>query len=136
LFLSCGILDGFAFILTIGWFGGSVDRMAAEAGSRLFLVISALIIILYLWGATYMGPTGKRSIIEITKGQIAPILWIGVILCGIVIPMSISIISYFVGEASALLLVTAVLCEIVGAFSLKYTILKSALYSPLIPTRS
>jgi len=136
LFLSCGVLDGFAFILTIGLFGGSVDMVAAEAGSRSLLLISGFIIIIYLWGATYMGPTGKRSVVEIIKGQIAPILWIGVILCGIIIPISISIFSYFVGEASVPLLITAVICEMVGAFSLKYTILRNALYTPLIPTRS
>lgn len=133
LFLSCGVLDGFGLILTIGLFGGNVDMVAAEAGSRLLLIINAFVITIYLWSGMYMGPTGKRSVIELIKGQLAPILWVGVILCGIIIPVGISITSYFVGGASASLLITAVACEMVGPFSLKYTILKSALYSPLIP---
>jgi len=134
LFLSCGVLDGFALILTIGLFGGNVDIMAAEAGSRWLLIINAFIITIYLWSATYMGPTGKQSVIELIKGRIAPVLWVGVILCGIIIPMGISISSYFVGEASPPLLIMAVICEMAGAVSLKYCILKSALYRPLIPT--
>ena len=81
-----------------------------------------------------MGPTGKRSVMEIIKGRMAPILWVGVILCGIVIPISMSLSSYFVSNALALILITAVACEMVGAFSLKYIIIKGALYSPLIPT--
>jgi len=133
LFLSCGVLDGFALVLTIGLLGGNVDIMAAETGIRWLLFINALIITVYLWSATYMGPTGKRSVIELIKGQTAPILWVGVILFGIIIPFVISISSYFVGEASVPLLIIAVICEMVGAFSLKYSILKSALYSTLVP---
>jgi formate-dependent nitrite reductase membrane component NrfD len=136
LFLSCGVLDGLAVILTIGLFGGNVDIMEAEAGSWFLLILNAFLITIYLWGAIYTGATGKRSVIELIKGQTAPILWVGVVLCGIIIPFGISVSSYFVGEASAHLLITAVIFEMVGAFSLKYTILKSALYSPLIPTRS
>lgn len=79
-----------------------------------------------------MGPTGKRSVTMIIKGQIAPVLWVGVIFCGIITPAAISISSYFLDEISAPLLITGVACEMVGVFSLKYTILKSALYSPLI----
>ena len=134
LFLSCGVLDGFALILTIGLFGGNVDIMAVEAGSQWLLIINAFIITTYLWSATYMGPTGKQSVIELIKGRIAPVLWVGVILCGIIVPVGVSVSSYFVGEVSPPLLITAVVCEMVGAVSLKYCILKSALYRPLIPT--
>jgi len=134
LFLSSGVLDGLGLILTIGLFKGNIDMMAAEAGTRVLLMINALFITIYLWGATYMGPTGKRSVIEIIKGGIAPILWVGVILCGIIIPFAISISSYFIVEASVPLLIMAVACEMAGAVSLKYLILKAALYSPLIPT--
>lgn len=134
LFLSCGVLDGLGLILTMGLFKGNIDMMAAEAGTRVLLIINAFLITTYLWGATYMGPTGNRSVREVIKGRIAPILWGGVILCGILIPFGISILSYFVGEASVTLLIIAVACEMVGAFSLKYILLKGALYSPLIPS--
>jgi formate-dependent nitrite reductase membrane component NrfD len=131
LFISCGVLDGFALILTIGLFGGNVDIIAAETGSRWLLIINALFITIYLWSAMYMGPTARHSVIEIIKGRIAPILWFGVILCGIVIPISMSLFSYLMSNALALIL-TAVVFEMVGTFSLKYIILKGALYSPLI----
>jgi len=123
-----------ALILTIGLFGGHVDMIAAETGSRWLLMINAFLITLYLWSAMYMGPAGKRSVLEIMKGGIAPILWVGVVLCGIIIPIIISVSSYFVSELSVFLLVMAVAFEMVGAFSLKYIILKGARYSPLIPS--
>jgi formate-dependent nitrite reductase membrane component NrfD len=133
LFLSCGVLDGLGLILTMGLFKGNMDILVAEASTRVLLILNAFFITIYLWGATYMGPTGKRSVIEIVKGRIAPILWVGVTLCGIIIPIGISIASFLFGEASAPLLIMAVVCEMGGAFSLKYIILKGALYSPLIP---
>lgn len=133
LFISCGVLDGFALVLTIGTLGGEVDLVVAEAGSRLFLMINGFLITVYLWSSTYTGPTGKQSVLELIKGRIAPILWVGVILCGVLVPVSISICCYFVPGTSPLLLIIAVTCEMVGAFSLKYSILKSALYGPLIP---
>jgi len=80
-----------------------------------------------------MGPTGKRSVIELIQGKIAPVLWVGVILCGIITPMGVSTSSYFMGEASHPLLITAVACEMIGVASLKYCILKGGLYRPLIP---
>jgi formate-dependent nitrite reductase membrane component NrfD len=80
-----------------------------------------------------MGPTGRESVTKLIKGQIAPVLWVGVILCGIIIPMVVSIASYLIGEASLPLLVMAAGCEMMGAVSLKYCILKGALYKPLIP---
>ena len=70
---------------------------------------------------------------ELIRSRLASVLWVGVILCGIIIPISISSSSYFVVELSSPLLVAAVVSELVGAFSLKYYILKSAFYSPLIP---
>ena len=134
LFLSCGVLDGLGLILAMGLFKGNMEILGVEASTRVLLILNAFFITIYLWGATYMGPTGKRSVIEIVKGGIAPVLWVGVTLCGIVIPISISIASFFFGEASTPLLMMAVVCEMVGAFSLKYIILRGALYSPLIPS--
>lgn len=81
-----------------------------------------------------MGPTGKQSVIEMIKGRMAPVLWVGVILCGIIMPFGVSIHSFLVGNVFTPLVIAAVVCEMIGVFSLKYTLLKSALYSPLIPS--
>jgi formate-dependent nitrite reductase membrane component NrfD len=98
------------------------------------LIISAFFITIYLWSGNYMGPTGKRSVFELIRGRLALVLWAGVILCGILIPIVVSSLSYFVGEVSSHLLIAAVVSEMVGAFTIKYAILKGGLYSPLIPT--
>lgn len=100
---------------------------------HLLLIINALFIAIYLWSGMSMGPIGERSVIELIEGQLAPLLWVRVILCGIIIALGISISIYFVSVAYAFLLITAVASEIVGASPLKYTLLRGALYSPLVP---
>jgi sulfite dehydrogenase (quinone) subunit SoeC len=134
LFISCGVLDGLALILIIGLQGRSVDVIAIENGTRLLLIIIAFLITSYLWSSAYAGPTGKQSLLQLIRGKMAFMLWVGVVLFGIFIPMCVSMYSYFIGDVSAPLLITASGCEMIGAFSLKYTILKGALYGPLIPS--
>ena len=132
LFVVCGILSGFGIVTGIGLAGGGVD-LIAECGSRIFLIASALLILIYIWSATYMGLAAKHSVIELIRGHIAPIFWIGVALCGIVIPIVMSLSSYFAGGASARLLIAAITSDMIGAFSLKYCILRVGIYNALIP---
>lgn len=132
LFILSGVLDGSGLIIAIGLFGGDVDIMAAEAVSRVLLISTAVVIGIYLWSATYMGAAGKQSVVELVRGHIAPILWVGVVFFGIIVPVVISVSSYFTGEASSGLLLLGIACETIGAFSLKYCILKAGIYSPLI----
>jgi len=54
-------------------------------------------------------------------------------LCGIILPVAISWFTYIVGEASGLLLILGIISEMIGAFTLKYSILKAGTYTPLIP---
>ena len=137
LFIVTAILDGFGLILAIALAGGNnIDIMAVEEGSRLLLIASALLIAIYLWSATYMGTAGKYSVMELIRGSIAPVFWIGIVACGIVIPIVISVISYFTGLIFASLLIAAITCETIGAFSLKYALLKAGIYRPLVPSIS
>jgi len=133
LFVSFGVLGGLAVITVIAVLGAHVDIRAVVAGIRLLLVVNALLMVTYLWSATYMGPTGKRSVEELVRGYLAPVLWGGVVLCGIVIPFGIVSFYHFVGVATVPLLIV-VACVMIGVFSLNYCLLKGALYRPLIPT--
>ncbi len=135
LFLSFSLLSGLAVAIAIGLFGGHVEIRAAVAGIRLLLGMNAFFIAIYLWGATYMGPTGKHSINELIKGRIAPALWLGVILIGIAIPSGIFTHNYFAGGSSSILLMMAISCVLIGVFSFNYCLLKGGVYAPLIPAK-
>jgi formate-dependent nitrite reductase membrane component NrfD len=68
--------------------------------------------------------TAELSVKELIRGHVAWVFWLASVLFGIVIPLVISIVSYFAGEASTGLLVFAIVCHTIGAFSLKYGVLR------------
>ena len=71
---------------------------------------------------------------ELVRGHVAWVFWLGIVLLGIVVPFVISIVSYFTGqEASTGLLIFAIVCHTIGAFSLKYGVLKVGIYRPCYP---
>jgi len=132
-FIFAGLADGFALIMAIGLAGGGVNIMAAEAGSRVMLITSALIMATYLWSATYTSSTAKQSVIELTRGYLALVFWIGIVALGIIIPIAVSVSSYFAGEVSIPLLIAAIACHTIGAFALKYCLLKAGIHNPILP---
>ena len=136
LFVLCGILGGFGLSVIIGLNGGDVNIAAAEIGSRWLLVINALLIVFYLWTAANRETTGKMSVMEQMRGNLAPVFWIGIVALGIIIPLIIAFSSYFVGEVSSALLVTGVACEVIGGLALRYCVLKAGAYKPLVAIAS
>ena len=62
------------------------------------------------------------------------VFWFGIVLLGIIVPFAIAVVSYFTGEvASTGLLIFAIVCHTIGAFSLKYGVLKVGIYRPILP---
>jgi formate-dependent nitrite reductase membrane component NrfD len=133
LFLLCGVLGGFGIILGIAHITGGIDIMAVETGSMVLMIVMAGLIVIYLTSSRYIGPAGKESVIALVKGPVAPVFWIGVVLCGIIIPFIVSFSSLLGGELPLSIQILAILCEITGGLTLRYSILKGGYYSPLIP---
>jgi len=135
LFVACGILGGFGLAVVIALNGGDVKLAAAETGSRWLLAINALLIVVYLWRASLRESVGKQSVLEQIHGQNAPVFWIGIVLLGIVIPLAIAITGLVV-DVPSILLVSGVVCEIVGGLALRYCVLKAGAYKPLVAKAS
>lgn len=134
--LIAGITDGFALMLAIGMVDTSVDTAAVEFGSRILLIVNIIFIAAYVWNATYISKTAKYSAILLLKGKLAPVFWIGVIACGIISPLVISVSSYFSGDASTPLLITAIVFHTIGAITLKYVLLKAGIHNPILPVKT
>lgn len=132
LFVTCGILGGFGLTVAIAIFDPSVNMAAAEAGSRVFLFLNAALVSAYLLIAAQKDPVSKQSVLLQIKGGIAKVFWPGVIALGIVIPLLIALYTSLVGEGAAGLLITGTVCEVVGGMLLRYCLLKSAIYNPII----
>jgi len=131
LFVVCGFSGGMAVLLGIS-LGGSESQLALmENITRITLIAFAVILIVYLWNATYSNAAAKDAVARLLGGNIAVIFWIGVVVLGVLIPIAISISTYFMGESSTALLLTAVVTEIIGGLALRYVILEGGIYIPL-----
>jgi formate-dependent nitrite reductase membrane component NrfD len=131
--LFAGVADGYALMLAIGLADHTVKIMAIEFGSRILLTVNIILMAAYLWNATYTSKTAKYSTMLLLKGNLALPFWVGVIAFGIIVPLAISSSSYFVGEASAPLLIVAIALHTVGAVALKYVLLKAGVHNPILP---
>ncbi len=131
--IFAGVADGFALFMVVGLADAQVSIMAAEAGSRILLTVNAVIMAVYLWNATYTSKTAKYSAVLLLQGGLALPFWAGVVACGIIIPLAISVSSLFIGEASTPLLIIAVVLHTIGAIALKYVLLKAGVHNPILP---
>jgi formate-dependent nitrite reductase membrane component NrfD len=133
-FLIMGVADGLALIMGVGLVTGDTLIGGAESITRILLIVNAFLIITYLVNANYQSTVAELSVKELVRGHVAWVFWGGIVLLGIAVPLVISVATYFAkSEASTGLLVFAICCHTVGAFSLKYGVLKVGIYRPLLP---
>lgn len=133
-FVLAGVADGLGLIMGIGLAGGDANVALAEMVSRYLILANVFLIVCYLISANYTSTISKLSINELIVGRVAFAFWFGLIILGLIIPAIISIVSMFSGgEASSILLITAIICHTLGAFALKYCLLKVGIYRPLLP---
>jgi len=133
-FLFMGVADGLALIMGVGLVTGQDVIATAESATRIMLIINSLLILAYLVNANYQSATAELSVKALIRGPLAWVFWLGIVVLGIITPLAISIASYFTGqEAATGLLIFAIICHTIGAFSLKYGVLKVGIYRPLLP---
>jgi formate-dependent nitrite reductase membrane component NrfD len=132
-----GIADGFGLIMAVGLAGGNINIASAEMWGRITLVVSALVIVIYLISVGRNSQVARLSVKELIVGRVAVAFWGGLITLGIIVPLAISVSSLFTGtEASTIMLIIAITCHTIGAFSLKYCLLKVGIHRPITPEAS
>jgi formate-dependent nitrite reductase membrane component NrfD len=133
-FLLMGVADGLALTMAVGLVTGVHVTEVAESATRIMLIINSMVILTYLVNANYQSETAELSVKELVRGHVAWVFWLGIVLLGILIPFVISVASYFTGQEATLgLLIFAIVAHTIGAFSLKYGVLKVGIYRPLLP---
>ena len=131
LFVVCGFSGGLAILLGISLGGSESQLVLMENITRITLIAFAVILTVYLWNATYNNVSARDAVARLLGGNIAVFFWIGVVVLGIVIPLGISIGTYFVESTSTALIIPAAVTEIIGGLSLRYVVLKAGIYTPL-----
>lgn len=109
----------------------AVDIHQAERIALWLLAITAIAMIFYLDIMYRRSPGARQSMLELIKGKISPIFIFGVVVVGILVPLSVATYGIIVGVSSSVLLIGAI-CELIGGFSLRYSLLKAGKYEPLI----
>ncbi len=110
------------------------DISPAELWARWSLLGYAGTLGLFIWGAAHASETAWASARKFLKEDNTLYFYIGVILIGIIIPLMItlSIWSGGAGQPGGGTLLLRFLCVVVGDLAMRYSIMRSAVYAPLI----
>ncbi|MBW2030211.1 MAG: dimethyl sulfoxide reductase anchor subunit [Deltaproteobacteria bacterium] len=106
----------------------------AEAWSRWSLIGYMAILVMYLWGTYHSNDTARESVKRLLIGDSALRFYLGVVVVGIAIPLIITIALWSGGTESpgGGALFIRFLCVLIGDLTMRYSIMKSAIYTPLI----
>lgn len=107
--------------------------VALEPVARLSLFSYVFLTIFYLWNAKHSSLAAQQSLKMLTKGELVPLFYVGVVLIALIVPTLLTILIYAKSiDATAGVLYLRVGCAIVGDLTLRYCIMKAARYFPLI----
>jgi len=110
------------------------DISSAELWARWSLLGYAAVLGIFLWGTAQASETARASARKFLKGDTMLYFYFGVLVIGILIPFAItlSIWSGGAGQAGGAMLFLRFLCVLAGDLAMRYCIMKSAMYTPLI----
>ncbi len=117
--ISCG-LSLVSVLVSAG--GGAT---ALTGASRIAVIVTAILTVLYLWSTLYADAAAKESMKEMIGSHL---FWVAVVLIGIVVPLVI----LFEGMLSPSSALAFLVCEIIGTLAFTYGVFKAGVYRPLI----
>jgi len=133
-FVLMGVADGLALTMGISLATDDLAISTLESWSRVLLVVNALLILGYLVQAYRKHSAAELAARDLISGSTAWVFWVGIVILGIITPLTISFVTMFLEEAQAgPLLIAAIVCHTIGAFSLKYSVLRVGIYRSVLP---
>ncbi len=131
--LISGIWVGSQFVEFFFTISGK-NAHALEIWSRVFLFVYICFIVMYLWSTMKESETAEFSIKELIKGVYSEIFYIGVVGIGIIVPLLLTIVMW--SGPNFVFVFLRLVFVFFGDMILRYSIMKSAYYTPLVtPTR-
>ncbi len=136
-FVLMGLADGLAFTMGVNLVTGADSSVTStlEWLSRLLLVVNALLILGYLVRAYRRHHAAEVAAMDLIKGSTAWVFWILLVGLGIAAPLILSFVTLAMGESQGTqtILIVAIVCHTIGAFALKYSVLKVGIYRSVLP---
>ena len=132
-YVVAGLWSGAEILLAIHFLTGApIEQL--ELWIRILLPSFALVLVLYLISITSSSAIGWASVKRIIAGDLALHFYLGAVIIGLVFPIIVVLYSLSVGISSVApaLILAAVACGLIGDLTIRYCILKGALYSPVV----
>ena len=132
-YVVAGLWSGAEILLAIHFLTGApIEQL--ELWIRILLPSFALVLVLYLISITSSSAIGWASVKRIIAGDLALHFYLGAVIIGLIFPIIVVLYSLSVGIASVApaLILAAVACGLIGDLTIRYCILKGALYSPVV----
>ncbi len=132
LFVSVSLASGISLTETIHIFAPQdiANPLLLEVAGPWGVGITALLLLVYLVGSAHASVTAKESLTYLVKGKLAPLFYGGVVFLGLMLPLLIFILAHL-GIVPSSALAAAGISELVGAFILRYLILKAGISAPV-----
>ncbi len=134
-FVLMGFADGLALSMGVNLITGASESVMStlEWASRVFLIANALLIAGYLIRAYRRHSTAELAAQDLIKGTQKWVFWVFLVVLGIVTPLVISFATLAMSGNTEGLLIVAIICHTIGAFALKYSVLKVGIYRSVLP---
>ncbi len=110
---------------------GNILAQKFELFAEVMLFVYFTSVLAYIWGTSHSSNTGEESIGLMVKGYLAKYFYGGVVLLGFIIPLLITL-KMWGGDINAFLIFLRLALIFTGDIALRYIIMKSAVYQPLI----
>jgi formate-dependent nitrite reductase membrane component NrfD len=107
------------------------EVLGMEVWCRMILLAYIGLIALYLWGTFHASEAAKFSVSSLVRGGFSQLFYLGVVLIGIVAPLLITLAMWGLGVYSVGIFLRLILV-FTGDLLLRYSIMKSAYYTPLL----
>jgi formate-dependent nitrite reductase membrane component NrfD len=136
LFIIYSFMGGFGLTLgMVSTLHTDIEIALLEKIALGLMITAALLWVTYLWTTSYCGTPGVISVKALVKGRAALPFYFGIVFLGLIIPLAVTVISLASGNIPSELIAIAAGCEIIGGFSMRYSILKIGVYAPLFQTQ-
>ncbi len=117
------------FMFTVSGAGQMASGM--EVWSEVFFLAYLLCILLYVWGTWHASDTARASIRAMLEGQLKQITLIGALGLAFALPLLFTLIMWG-GDTNGFVIFLRLVCICAGDLAIRYLIMKSAVYKPLI----
>ncbi|MFC1862477.1 NrfD/PsrC family molybdoenzyme membrane anchor subunit [Thermodesulfobacteriota bacterium] len=131
LFIVYSIMGGAGLALgMLSQIKSNINMQLIETITIYLLIVGAVLLGIYLWTTYDSTREGKQSVFELLKGKSSPYFFVGVVAFGLLIPLCVVSFS-LISKLPPIILAITSACEIIGGFSMRYSILKASAYARL-----